>query len=72
MNLWKYPNKIWQYPLFAIGVILFHLLIPVWFLYSKYRWKENSAFVLVHIEALFYNPWHLWIVVVQLFERNKK
>lgn len=59
MKYWDYPSKIWQYPLFGIGFILFWMLYPVWVWKAKYHWKEDSAFILIHIEALFYNPWVL-------------
>jgi hypothetical protein len=59
MELWIYPTKIWQWPLFVIGFILFWILLPLWIYKSKYTWKENAAFVILHWQAIFYNPWLL-------------
>ena len=59
MNLWEYPTKIWQWPLFVFGVALFWMLYPLWFYKIKYEWKENTAFIIAHYEAIFYNPWIL-------------
>ena len=59
MKLWIYPTTLGQYPLFVIGFVLFWLLIPVWVLCALFWWKQDSAFILPHIQAIFYNPWDI-------------
>lgn len=60
MRYWKYPTKFWQWPLFIFGAGLFYLLIPLWYAMCHFKWKDDSMFIMVHMEAVFYNPWELW------------
>jgi hypothetical protein len=56
---WRWPDHLWQWPLFLFGGLLFWLLLPLWFVACRFWWKENAAFLMVHIEAIFFNPWCL-------------
>lgn len=53
--MWKYPNKVYKWPLFVFGWVFFWILAPFWFYMIKYVWKEDSLFAIVHLQAIFYN-----------------
>lgn len=57
---WSRPKGIAQWCMFWVGYVLYNLLFPVWFLLAVLWWKEDSAFILIHIEGLFFNPWIIW------------
>ncbi len=60
MNLWQYPTKWWQYPLFLVGVLVFWaLFIPILVIIALIS-KNGAAFFMLHFQALCYNPWLFW------------
>lgn len=56
MKYWNYPTVRWQWPLFVIGFVLFWSLTPLWLLYYMTR-DPNVPFIMLNVQALFYNPW---------------
>ncbi len=56
MKYWNYLIIWWQYPLFALGWLLFWTLSPVWAIYYA-TGGADAAFVMLNVQALFYNPW---------------
>ena len=56
-RLWQYPDTVLRKILFGIGFLLFWLCAPILFLCGVFWWKQNSLFVIIHLQALFYNPW---------------
>lgn len=53
---WSRPSNLTEWDMYWIGYIIYTLLTPIWVL----GWKDDSMFILVHIEALFFNPWIIW------------
>jgi hypothetical protein len=57
MKLWQYPTNAWQWPLFAVGFSIFWMSVPIWLICGVFWWRRDTAFILLHIQAMFYNPW---------------
>ena len=58
MKLWSYPDNYFHWIVFVIGFLLFLLMIPVW-IFCIFWWKRDSIFLILHFQAIFYNPWKL-------------
>ena len=54
-RLWRYPKTILECFSAVIGFVIFWLLIfPLWMIFSR------DAFIYLHAQAMFYNPWVIW------------
>jgi len=57
MRLWSYPETVWQWAAFLPGAFLFWAMLPIWVLCSLLWWRRDSLFMIIHVQAIFYNPW---------------
>lgn len=57
---WSRPSNLPEWVMYWIGYTIYTLLTPIWVLCAVLWWKDDSMFILVHIEALFFNPWIIW------------
>ena len=59
MKLWSRPTKFRHWVLFVVGFSLFWILSPLWFTAAVLLRSPDTAFVIAHLQAAFYNPWKL-------------
>lgn len=58
-RLAREPRALNEWILAIIGLHAFWIVSPIWLLLCLIWFKRDSVFMMLHIHALFVNPW-LW------------